>query len=184
MQPFQNVAREGKQLVVHRDADISQWCLCCAEPSDGRPITCHLRMDKSGLLHKTPLRDLPLWFYVLEYALYFIYFVIDLPASRKRKLTYGLCSIHRRKRLLMLWGCPVCLLAGFALARTAFLGSWSTFVGLGAMILGVGLLVAAWLLYGLAPGPVLTGQGDGFLWIKGAGEKFLSAHPSRAGARN
>jgi hypothetical protein len=39
------------------------------------------------------------------------------------------------------------------------------------------LLIYAWYLYAFAPGPRLNGKGEGFLWIKGAGEDFLAAHP-------
>jgi hypothetical protein len=121
MQPFDNVARDGKRLIVHQDADISRTCLSCGEPSDGRPIVCPPRMDKSGVFHHTPLMNLPWWFYLIECLLYFLFFFIDLPASRRRKLTYGLCRTHRRKRLLMLLGSPLGAIAGLLLLGIAYI---------------------------------------------------------------
>jgi len=180
MQPFENIARDGKSLIVHRGANLSACCLACGERAVGRPITCHLRRDKSGVFHKSPLMNLPLWFYAMEYLLYFFFVFYDFPASRKRKITYGLCRVHKRKRMLMLIGDPLGVVGGILLLGFGIFSSAPMYLGLPATILGLGMLVAAPVLFRLSPGPRLTGQNEQYLWITGVGEKVLAAQPVAA----
>jgi len=182
MMPFEDVARDGDRLIVHRNADISRYCLTCAKLSDGKRIASHLRMDKSGLGHKTPLQNLPLWFSAIEFLLYLSSFIFDFSASRKRKLTYGLCAAHHRQRLLMVWGLPLAVVFGIAFLSYGLASSASTYIEMPAVMIGIGLLFTVFFTTGSVPGPQLAGQNENYLWIRGVGKKFLDAHPAQVHA--
>jgi hypothetical protein len=167
--PADVVKRDGDRLIVRRGADISATCFCCGQTTVSR-ITTHLRRKKSNVfgrgVHSTS--SIMLFLDLLQLVVFFLLVLADIPASRKRPLTYGLCASHFRKRRLMLIGSPLALVIGIALWVYEFRNlNAPVYIGLPAAILGTGLLAASGFLYFWSPGPTLVAEDPHLLWIKG-----------------
>jgi len=161
--------RDGDRLIVHRGADISSTCFCCGQPSVAR-ITTHLRRRKSNVfgrgVHSTS--SIMLILDLLQLVLFFLMVLADIPASRKRPLTYGLCARHLRKRRLMLIASPLSLVIGVALWVYEFRNlNAPVYIGLPAAIFGTAMLATSGFLYFWSPGPTLVAEDPDLLWIKG-----------------
>ncbi len=179
----QDVARDGNRLIVPRGGDISGLCLCCGQASAGR-ITCHLRRANGGVFHKSTGSSsgssLLLILDLLELVLFCLMFVTDLPASRKRKLTYGLCAKHLSKRRWMRTSAPVVFLLGVVLLGYMFTHtSAPAYIGIPAAIVGIGSIAGGPMLYFMSPRPSLAGENPQYLWLKGAGKALLDQYPQQ-----
>ena len=165
----QNIKRDGDRIIVPRGADISSSCFCCGQKTVAR-ITTHLRCKKSNVfgrgVHSTS--SIMLILDLLQLLVFFLLVLADIPASRKRPLTYGLCASHLRKRRLMLIAFPLSLAIGVALWVYEFRNlNAPVYIGLPAAIVGTALLAASGFLYFWSPGPILVAQDPRLLWIKG-----------------
>jgi hypothetical protein len=165
----ESVKRDGDRIIVPRGADISSNCFCCGQKSAAR-ITTHLRRKKSNVfgrgVHSTS--SIMLILDLLQLLVFFLLVLADIPASRKRPLTYGLCASHLRKRRLMLIASPLSLAIGVALWVYEFRNlNAPVYIGLPAAILGTAFLAASGFLYFWSPGPTLDAEDPRLLWIKG-----------------
>jgi hypothetical protein len=177
-----DAARDGKELIVQRGADISHACFCCNQPTAAR-ITRNLRCSKSGIFHRgagSSGGSLLFILDVIEFILFIAFVLIDIPASRKRKLTYGLCAKHLKQRRRMTLGFPLLLALGLAAWVFVFADiNAPVYFGLPAAIIGSLTLLGAAFVYFSRPGPTLAGENPKYLWLAHAGEPFLKNFPEQ-----
>jgi hypothetical protein len=171
------IEREGDRLVVPRGADFSARCFRCAEKSVGRPIVKYLRVDKSGLFHKPvgPAATSGALFYLdaLEFLLWLIWWIVDWPKSRKRRVVFGLCAEHSRRRRLFRKITFLSLPTGVALVIAGIFGKFTDSMELLAIGPGIALVVTGLIIAVCGSDPRLAGESAHFLWVKGAGKPFL-----------
>jgi hypothetical protein len=97
-----NVAwRDGKFLMVRKDAVLPDRCLKCNEPADGYQF-------KRSLTWASP------WYALLILLNLILYILVYVIVSRKGKVTVGVCPLHRKKRTRAILFGWLAALAGFA----------------------------------------------------------------------
>jgi hypothetical protein len=179
-----HIEREGDRLVVPRGADFSAYCFRCAGKSVGRPIVKYLRVDKSGLFHKPvgPAATFGALFYLdaLEFLLWLIWWVVDWPKSRKRRVVFDLCAEHGRRRRLFRMITILSLPMGVVLVIVGIFGTFPDSMELFAIAPGIALLVTGLIIAACGSDPRLAGESAHFLWVKGAGKPFLERQAVRA----
>lgn len=154
--------REGKLLIVEKDAQLPSRCIRCnaevSEPARERKIYWH-----------SP------WLYLLILVNIIVYAIGALIARKTAKVNPALCPTHHRNRLLVLW-------LGFSSAVLLFILTFFAFVN--DYPLAGGLCVLAFLI------ALITVSVKGRIFlpvkitkeearIKGCGEAFLDSLPER-----
>jgi hypothetical protein len=159
-----NVAwRDGKLLMVHKDAILPDRCLKCNEPAEGyqyqRSVTWLSPYYALLLLLSPPL-------YILAF----------LFMSRRGKVTAGVCRLHRKKRrtaILAGWLVAVAGVGSLIAAGTVL----STPMGI-AIIAGV-ILILAGLIGGSIGSRVLIPNriDKHFIWLNKVSPAYLATFP-------
>jgi hypothetical protein len=190
------VCRDGKYLVVNRGGNLSGFCLRCGRPSAGTPLVKHLWAERPNPFHTTGnsggsgggvigaiILVIQLIVLLCEIVWAVTTLISEARASRKRTVAFGLCSAHRRQRVVTITAAWVaaglgCLFLVFAIATTGHkTGPW-LYSSILAFIFGPLLWALAVFLAMSVPGPKLFKEQAKHLWLKGASEEFLSAQPT------
>ncbi len=77
--------RDGKLLVVRKDAELTDRCLKCAAPVEG------YRFTRTVYWHK------PIWFFLILFN-WLIYLLVYFMVRWKARVTVALCPRHRKNR--------------------------------------------------------------------------------------
>jgi hypothetical protein len=179
------IEREGDRLIVLRGVDFSEYCFRCARESVGGPIVKYLKIDKSGAFHRPGqlaggeglfILD------VLEFLLWLVWWVADWPKSRHRRISFGLCAEHRRRRFLSRPFTTLGIPIGFVLVIFGIFGDLPDPMNAIPIASGVALACLGMILAGYGKEPKLAGENDRYLWIKGAGHPFLDRQKPRTAA--
>ena len=180
-EPIPGAFHESAWLVVLRGTDMSNVCFCCGQPSAGKPITKRLRPaigSASGRLPAT-IRFIEMAFQVLMS----IFYRIDNALHKeKRKLTFGLCPTHRRRRMFMnflRWiVTPVgvfMFFMGVEMETKAIKsGLANAMCIVGAVLIVLGYMIP--LIF--TPGPTLEKESPQRMWLRGAALSLRSAQPA------
>jgi hypothetical protein len=177
------IVRDGGSLIVPRDADFSPLCFQCAQPSAGAPIVKFLRVDKSVVFHK-PIGpgvggNFLFWLDILEFLIWSIWWVADWPKSRHRRIRFGLCATHRKRRRWLRLAMHIGLPSGVVLVIFGIFGDIPDWMHTVAIASGMALTTGGGIAAGYVNDPRLVGENRELLWIKGAGREFLDQQPER-----
>src|SRR5664279_4066117 len=99
--PAAGITRNGDQIVVPRNSSFPDHCFVCGKPAVGNPIAMHLHITNRYRRNVFSITAAG-WLFALDVVAYLIFivaFIIDLPASRRRRIQFGLCARHRAKRV-------------------------------------------------------------------------------------
>jgi hypothetical protein len=159
-----NVAwRDGKMLMVRKDAILPDRCLKCNEPAEGFRF-------KRSLTWASP------YYALLILVNLILYILVYVVVSRRGKVTVGVCPAHRRKRLRA-------ILAGW-LAALAGIGSFvvAAFVPdkmVAIPIIAGAVLIFAGLIGGMNGSRILvTARIDKhFIWLRKVSPAYLATFP-------
>ena len=177
-----HIERDGDRLVVLRGADFSACCFRCARDPAGRPIVKYLHIDKSGAFHRPGLSgggNALFLLDVLEFLLWLVWSIVDWPKSRRRRISFGLCTEHRRRRRLLRAITNLGFPLGAVLAVAGLFGDLAAPMDAIAFACGAALVTAGGIAAASGSDPKLAGESAHFLWLKGAGQAFLDRQPVR-----
>ena len=173
-EPGGGVWREGKILVMHKQAVLPDRCVKCNQPAGGR------RLKRKLYWHH------PAWFLLILISLW-IYIIAALIVRHSAKIEIGLCEIHRRKRWQAIAISWLFVLAGIlgmvvgAIMSDAPVNApqWPGPV----LILAGTLLLLAGALWGAIVVPPVTPQkiDADYVWLKRIGPEFLAPFPPISG---
>ena len=121
-----------------------------------------------ALKHQALLSVLMLWF---------AWWIVDRPKARQRRVSFGLCLRHRRRRSMFRWLTLAGLPLGIALALVGIFGDQPDEWDLLAFLPGCFLIFGAFMAMSLNPDPKLSTENARFLWIANAGAPFLARLP-------
>jgi hypothetical protein len=171
-EPGGGIWREGKFLVMHKNAVLPDRCVKCNQPAHGR-------LKRSLSYHHPAL-------YLLILASIWIYIIVALIVRHTAKIEIGLCERHRSKRrraiamswLLAVGGIAAIIFGGILSERpgptpwfvpTLLLGGIFAFLG--------GLIYAAVVVPPVAPHKI----DKEYVWLKKVGPDFLATFPPITG---
>ena len=185
--PIPGVFCDGIYMVVPRGGDISRFCYCCGQPSAGKPITKFLRSERQSTgAHKAARHSSPLLIYILVLIVGTLSILQHLNADaqprKKRKLTFGYCRAHRRRRMVRKCLGLLAIAVGFGMffagmALNIDPHQWLSAFTAGGAILGATLIIIGVFVQLSMPGPGLVKEGPEDLWIAGAGKMLVNAQP-------
>src|SRR2546421_11224243 len=91
--------RDGSDLVARGGSDFSANCVCCGRPSAGRPIrlTCIKPAEVPETSSRGGIAEI---LFILLWALLMRLIGWLRGQTPKRKVIFGLCPSHRRRRLI------------------------------------------------------------------------------------
>lgn len=158
--PTSSGRREGKIVVIPVGTDLPHRCIKCNAPA------------------VTPIKKRNIsWHHPAWYLLFFfnliIYLIAASIASKRAKVSPGLCNEHKNARgkwLLMGW---LGFFASIALTSVGFSYDYPAFGGLGVLFILVAiivLIVKSRLVY---PSKITKDE----IYLKGCGENFLASLP-------
>ena len=156
------VWRNGKTLVMYRDAELADVCVHCGNPAEGLRI-------RRRLVWTNP------WWYLLIIPLFIgirlLAFVAAAIVSKRAKVEFGICAKHRSSRRLHFWAALilmgvaiVCLIAAIKLDLSPCY--W------GAAFAMIGSIAFAYQLKGCRTKRIDKEK----IWINGLNEKYLSCY--------
>lgn len=186
--PSQQVplVRDGNRLIVPRGADFSGCCLQCAGAPAGKPIVKHLAVDKSALFGRGTVMSsggTAGWImFVLDLLLlltWLVWLVVDWSETRRRRVSFSLCTAHRRRRLLFRWLTLAGLPIGIALLLMGIFGNQPDEWDLLPFVPGCILIFCGLMSLAFNPDPKLAAENEQFLWLKNIGDPFLARHPQQ-----
>lgn len=93
--------RDGKTLVVRREAKLLDRCLKCAAPTHGYQD----RFSRTVSWHR------PIWF-ILVFFSWPLYLLAYFIVRQRTRLTVALCPLHRRKRARAITVAWLCMIMG------------------------------------------------------------------------
>jgi hypothetical protein len=155
--------RDGKLLMVRKDAVLPDRCLKCNEPAEGYQF-------KRSLAWASP------WYALLILIHFLVYIVVYLIVSQRGKVTAGVCRLHRKKRaraIIIGW---LVALAGFA----SFFGAAVVPNNLLAVPIIVGfVLIVAGLIIGMFRSRILIAAriDKHFIWLSKVSPIYLATFP-------
>jgi hypothetical protein len=91
--------RDGKTLVVRREAELLDRCLKCAAPTD----------EYRDKFSRTVSWHRPIWF-LLVFVSWPLYLIAYFIVRHRARVTVALCPLHRRKRaraITVAWLCAI-----------------------------------------------------------------------------
>ena len=173
-EPGNGVWRDGKLLVMRKEAVLPDRCVKCNLPAGG------IRLKRKLSWHHPA-------YYLLILASIWIYIIVALIVRHTAKIEIGLCEIHRRKRwnaiaiswLSVLSGIGA-IVAGGILSdaprgAASSLAPWLLLGGI-ALFLG-GLIYAAVAVPPVAPQKI----DKEYVWLKKIDPAYLDEFPPIAG---
>ena len=101
--------------------------------------------------------------------------VVDAVVAQegKRRVVFGLCAEHSRRRRLFRKITFLSLPTGVALVIAGIFGKFTDSMELLAIGPGIALVVTGLIIAVCGSDPRLAGESAHFLWVKGAGKPFL-----------
>jgi hypothetical protein len=164
----EDVWRDGKHLVMQRDAQLPARCVKCNEPA-------HEPTKRRTLYWHHPA------IYVLILVQIIVYVVVAMVVRKSVVVEPGLCGEHKRKRRNAAIGTLLGLVASIAIPAALAVvlppdgGGW-------IILLGVGIFLAA-VIYGIIANRVLTARkiDNDIARIGGCGAAFLDSLPDYPG---
>lgn len=167
-QPGYGVWRDGRLVVAANGVQLPHACVKCGQPGSGS------QFRRTYYWHSP-------WIYLTILAGLLIYVIVALCVRGKGTVMVSLCAEHRSARarnltvgwLVFLSSIVMWFAAGMVRDRDL-----PPFLVLGGFVaFFVGILMIAFSSRILTPSRIA----DGHLWLKGAGEGFLSQLPSAGG---
>jgi hypothetical protein len=156
--------RDGKLLILTREAALPNRCVRCNEPSQ--------EPTKSRRVYwHSP------WLYLLILANILIYALVALIVRKKAVVAPGLCSEHKKRRRIGIGIAWALLIAGFALMFTGIPTAKGAAVIGGLLLIMVALLVSA-NVSRIVRANRIDAQ---YVRLKGCGPAFLDSMPPFAG---
>jgi hypothetical protein len=151
--------RDGELLMVRNGASLPNRCLQCNEPTSG------------FRLHQTILRAHPaIYILVLFGGLLFFLF------AKTGRLSFAICPLHRRKRMLAMLKGWLIGLAGVALMPAAAFVP-ENLVGI-LVIVGFGLIVTGIIVGAFGSRVLFPGRFDKhFIWLAKVSPAYLATFP-------
>jgi hypothetical protein len=171
-EPGGGIWREGKLLVMHKNAVLPDRCVKCNQPAYGR-------LKRSLSYHHPAL-------YLLILASIWIYIIVALIVRHTAKIEIGLCERHRSKRrraIAMSWllvvGGIAAIIAGIGLGDNRGATPWIALTLLlgGVIAFLVGLIYTAFVVPPVAPHKI----DKEYVWLKKVGPDFLATFPPITG---
>jgi hypothetical protein len=168
---YHDAWRDGKALVVRREAELLDRCLKCAAPTDGyrdrfsRTVSWHRRI----------------WF-VLVFISWPLYLIAYYFVRHRTRLTVALCPLHRRKRaqaITIAWLCAIMGVGSMILAgMISDPGSGSQpLVGI-AIIAGLVLLFVGIIIGAVGSQVLIPKRIDKhFVWLSRVSPDYLARLP-------
>jgi len=172
-EPGGGIWREGKLLVMHKNAVLPDRCVKCNQPAYGG------RLKRSLSYHHPAV-------YVLILAGLWVYIIVALILRHTAKIQIGICERHRRKRwnaIATSWLLVICGIAAFVFG--IFLGDrpgpapWFVpMLGIGGMFAFLGgLIYAAFVVPPVAPHKI----DKEYVWLKKVAPGYLAELPPITG---
>lgn len=157
--PATGIWRNGKTLVMSKDAVLPDRCVKCNAVTTGRL--------KRKLSWHHPA------YFILLLAAWLIYLIVSMVVRKRATVLLGLCDEHRAKRRKYIWATLLLALggvAGFFIAIAAEDGT--------PALIGLLLLITS-LIFGLIVTRVVYPQkiDDKFVWLKGVNDEYLNQLP-------
>ncbi len=178
------IVRSGNLIVAPRGADFSSCCFQCAAAPAGRPIVKHLAaswsavFDRGGMMAVGGTAGLILFLIdFLLLILWFAWWIVDRPKARQRRVSFGLCLRHRRRRSLFRWLTLAGFPLGIALVLVGIFGNQPDEWDLLTYLPGFVLIFGGFMAISLNRDPKLSTENERFLWIANAGAPFLAHLP-------
>jgi len=178
------IVRSGSQIMVPRGADFSSCCFQCAAAPAGRPIAKHLAVNRSGVFGRGVMTSVGgtagLILLLIDFLLLILWsawWIADRPKARKRRVSFGLCLRHRRRRWIFRWLTLAGLPLGIALVLVGIFGNQPDEWDALTYVPGCVLIFGAFMATRLNPEPKLAGENEQFLWIANVGAPFLAHLP-------
>jgi hypothetical protein len=161
----EGIWRDGKTLVMTKEAFLPDRCLRCNAPANGYRLRRRLRWHHPAL-------------YILIFGAMLFYLILALALSKRATVDFALCMDHvRRRRNLMLSGWGVFLLA-LTLLVVAFSYDYAI-IGLSAALL---LFVAIiWLVIAYRVVAVKRID-DRYIWLRDLTNSIATVSPLRPAA--
>ena len=155
------VWRDGKILVMHKQAVLPDRCVKCNAPANGD------RLRRSLSWHYPAI-------YLVILAGLLIYVIVALCVRKRAKIDVGICQAHRSRRrrgILAAW--LVCLAGVIAI----FVGSIRATL---VVLIPVGsLMLLASLIMGVVISSIVSTKkiDDNYVWLKGVNYEYLAQLP-------
>jgi hypothetical protein len=161
------VWRDGKKLVMHKQAFLPDRCVKCNAPTNGAYLH-----RKLSWLH--PACKIAILFGLIGWI---IYAILSASMKKKAEVDFGLCEQHTNSRKThMTMGWAMVIFGGFL-----FFLAFSTESG-AMILLGIVLLIAGAIVASLAYGVVtVTKMDDQYVWMSRVNQDYLANFPSSNG---
>jgi hypothetical protein len=161
------VWRDGKKLVMHKQAFLPDRCVKCNAPTNGAYLH-----RKLSYLH--PACKITILFGLIGWI---IYAILSATLKKKAEVDFGLCEQHvgsRKTNMVIGWAMVI---FGVLLTVLAF----ATEKG-GVIFLGIAMLIAGAIVASMAIGIVtVTKMDDNYIWMTRVNQDYLSNFPSSNG---
>jgi hypothetical protein len=161
------VWRDGKKLVMHKQAQLPDRCVKCNAPTQGAYLH-----RKLSYLH--PACKITILFGIIGWI---IYAILSSTLRKKAEVDFGLCEQHtgsRKTNMIIGWAM---LIFGVGLLVLAFSTDSGAMILLGFVLLIAGAIIAS-LAYGVV---TVTKMDDTYVWMSRVNEDYLSNFPSSNG---
>jgi hypothetical protein len=174
IEPSGGVWRDGKLLVMHKQAVLPDRCVKCNQPARGRRLKRSLSWHHPG-------------YFLAVLAGVWVYIIVALFVRHTAKIEIGMCDVHRRKRwqaiatswLLVLTGILAIFGGGTLIDAPAnilaWLGPWLIFGGIASFV--GGLIYAVTVVPPVAPQKI----DKEYVWLKKVDLEYLAELPPIAG---
>ncbi|HVX63509.1 MAG TPA: hypothetical protein VHC19_23005 [Pirellulales bacterium] len=173
-EPGGGVWRDGRLLVMQKQAILPDRCVKCNQPAGGGRLTRKLSWHHPA-------------FFLLILASIWIYLIVVLIVRQTAKIDIGMCELHRRKRRNAILASWLIILAGIAaivigtVASSDMGGPTPAYVP--ALFIGGLLAFLGGLIYAaIAVPPVAPNKIDkDYVWLKKVHPAYLAELPEIAG---
>jgi hypothetical protein len=152
---------QGNLLCIRNGAILPQMCIKCGSPSGVRMYTRNLSWS-------------PPWIYLLLLVNLLVCVIVLLCTRKTIRCTFGLCDVHRTRRVVGLWSCTAGVLAGVAVVILGAVNESAAIALLGVLLFFVALVSLIILSPLLRP----TRIDNGVATVKGASPAFLAKLPA------
>jgi hypothetical protein len=155
------VWRDGKTLVMTKEAFLPDRCVKCNRPANGYRL-------RKGLSWHEPI------LYAVIVIAFLLYVILALALSKRATVEFGLCQDHvRRRRNFLLTGWLL-LLLGLMTPVVAFTYEYIVIGLLGILVF---LAAIGWLTIAYKIANVKRID-DRYVWLTGINEQFLLQFPA------
>ncbi len=154
------VWRQGRTLVMRRDAELPGRCVKCNAPINGAKLSRNLYWHHPGL-------------YLLIFLNLLIYVLVAVFVRQRAKIALGLCEKHRSRRVKAISLAWSLVLLGVLFVVAAF-GKENGWLGLTGVV-----LVLTGAVYGSVRGRVVTPRriDKEHVWLNGVCVEYLDGLP-------